>query len=151
MIEGLTLILLNCITMTWFNPDQCLPIVNQIVEVNEMVEGTKPIRHLGYSEDSVVQDYVNRAYMLWWIEFVKTIECENWRRSPYRWSNTKDYGLCQVNIPLHKVPDGFYDDPYIQLDYCYGLRANGTKFYWPNRRINWVKCIDYVNDRFLIE
>lgn len=144
-------VLLGCVTMTGIQMENCIPIVNQIVEVNEIVEETKPIRHLGYSEDSVVQDYVNRAYMLWWIEFVKTIECENGRWDPYRWSNTKDYGLCQVNIPLHKVPDGFYDDPYIQLDYCYGLRANGIKFYGPSRKINWRKCSEYVKDRFLIE
>ena len=143
MIEILILNLLNCMTATQFNAESCMPIINEIVE-------EQTITHKWYSEDSIVQDYVQYAYDLWGLDFVKLIECENWQRNPYRWSNTKDYGLCQVNIPTHKVPEWFYDDPYIQLDYCYYLYSNHTPFYGPNRKIKGMKCSDYVNDRFLL-
>lgn len=121
-----------------------MPIINEIVEQQTII-------HKWYAEDSVVQDYVNYAYDLWWLDFVKLIECENWQWKPNRWSQTKDYGLCQVNIPTHEVPEWFYDDPYVQLDYCFYLYSHHTPFYWPNRLIKWMKCKDYVKDRFLIQ
>lgn len=162
MLELISL-LLTCI---WtININQCVDIINQITEyeytaelnieeeveeVEEVEEDTRIITHLWYDRYDIIQDYVEYAYILWWIDFVKVIECENWRWDMYRWSNTNDYWLCQVNIPSHNVPEWFYDDAYIQLDYCYELWKWWTPFYWPNRIIKWQRCSDYVDDRFLI-
>ena len=107
--------------------------------------------HNGYSYGAAMQDYVNYAYHLWWIEFVKLIECENGRRDPKRVSKTWDFWLCQLNYRYNKKfinsPD--FADPYKQLDYCYEkYKINPNLRYWPKRKIEGKKCSDYVNDRF---
>lgn len=110
------------------------------------------IIHKWYSEESVVQDYVNYAYSLGGGDFVKLIECENGRRDPYRVSKTHDHGICQLNYKYNKKfinsPD--FQDVYKQLDYCYEkYKVNPKLWYWPNRKIKWQKCKDYVSDRFI--
>lgn len=111
------------------------------------------IIHKWYSEESVVQDYVNYAYSLGGGDFVKLIECENGRRDPYRVSKTHDHGLCQLNYRYNKkfINSEDYKDPYKQLDYCYEkYKVNPNLWYWPNRKIHWQKCTDYVSNRFYI-
>lgn len=107
--------------------------------------------HKWYSYGDKMQDYVNYAYHLWWIEFVKLIECENGRRDPKRISKTNDRGLCQLNYKYNKKfinsPD--FADPYKQLDYCYEkYKINPNLRYWPKRKIEGKKCSDYVSNRF---
>ena len=107
--------------------------------------------HKWYSYGDKMQDYVNYAYHLWWIEFVKLIECENGRRDPKRVSKTNDRGLCQLNYKYNKKfinsPD--FADPYKQLDYCYEkYKINPNLRYWPKRRVEGKRCSDYVSNRF---
>lgn len=109
------------------------------------------IVHNWYASDSIIQDYANYAYDIWWIEFVKLIECENGRWDPNRVSETHDHWLCQLNYKYNKnfinSPD--FSDPYKQLDYCYEkYKINPKLRYWPNRKIHGKKCSDYVSDRF---
>lgn len=110
------------------------------------------IIHKWYSEDSVVQDYVNYAYSLGGGDFVKLIECENGRRDPYRISKTNDHWICQLNYRYNKsfINSPEFQDVYKQLDYCYEkYKVNPKLWYWPNRKIKWQKCSDYVSDRFI--
>ena len=107
--------------------------------------------HKWYSYGATMQDYVNYAYHLWWIEFVKLIECENGRWDPKRISKTNDRGLCQLNYKYNKKfinsPD--FADPYKQLDYCYEkYKTNPNLRYWPKRRVEGKRCSDYVSNRF---
>jgi len=111
------------------------------------------IVHNWYSNESIIQEYVKYAYKLWWIDFVKLIECENGTWNPYRVSPTHDHWLCQLNYYYNKdfinSPD--FSDPYKQLDYCYEkFKINPDLWYWPSRKIRWKKCSDYVSDRFEI-
>lgn len=123
-------------------------------EINEKIEQHKLqeiLVHKWYSYGDKMQDYVNYAYHLWWIEFVKLIECENGRRDPKRISKTNDRGLCQLNYKYNKKfinsPD--FADPYRQLDYCYEkYKVNPNLRYWPSRKIDGQKCSDYVSNRF---
>lgn len=137
-----------------------LTIPNMLLENNEELEFQGQVQqqefqelivHNWYAFDSVIQDYANYAYEIWWIDFVKLIECENGRRDPNRVSETRDHWLCQLNYKYNKKfinsPD--FSDPYKQLDYCYKkYKANPKLRYWPNRKINGKKCSDYVSDRF---
>ena len=54
-----------------FNPEPCVDILNEVVEEQPR------IRHRGYADDSYVQDFVNFAYRIGGLDFVKLIECEN--------------------------------------------------------------------------
>lgn len=116
-------------------------------------EQQEVILHIWYASDSVIQDYVNYAYNLWWIEFVKLIECENWRWDPKRVSSTRDYWLCQLNYRYNKkfINSSDFVDPYKQLDYCYEkYKINPNLRYWPTRKVKGQKCSDYVSNRFEI-
>lgn len=128
------------------NLDEILTGVEKQV-VNEILV------HNWYDYGVTLQDYVNYAYHLWWIEFVKLIECENGRWDPKRISKTNDRGLCQLNYKFNRrfinSPD--FADPYKQLDYCYEkYKINPKLWYWPNRKVGGKKCSDYVSDRFSI-
>lgn len=122
--------------------------------IDEWLTPPEPaIIHKWYSEESVVQDYVNYAYSLGGGDFVKLIECENGRRDPYRVSKTNDHWICQLNYKYNKafINSDDFQDVYKQLDYCYEkYKVNPKLRYWPNRKIKWQKCKDYVNDRFYI-
>jgi len=109
------------------------------------------IVHNWYDKNSVIQDYVNFAYNLWGMDFVKLIECENGTRNPKRVSKTHDYWLCQLNYKYNKkfINSEEFKDPYSQLTYCYEkYKINPKLRYWPNRRIEGKKCSDYVSNRF---
>lgn len=111
---------------------------------------TSSIQHLWYSLDDTRQLMVQRAYELWWMEFVVMIECESWFNPQARWDSWRAYGLCQMNSRRHKIPQEYLDGREYQIDYCYQKWKGWTKFYWPNRRIKGQFCKDYVLDRFII-
>ena len=88
-----------------------LTLPNVLLENNQELEFQGQVQqqehhefivHNWYATDSVIQDYANYAYELWWIEFVKLIECENGRRDPKRVSETHDHWLCQLNYSYNK-------------------------------------------------
>ena len=111
------------------------------------------ILHNWYAYNSNVQSYVNYAYNVWWMDFVKLIECENGTWDPKKVSSTHDHWLCQLNYSYNKkfINSTDFSDPYKQLDYCYEkFKVNPKLRYWPNRKIKGKKCSDYVEDRFEI-
>ena len=139
-----------------------LTLPNMLLENNQEIEFQGQVQqehqefivHNWYSSDSVIQDYANYAYDLWWIEFVKLIECENWRWDPNRVSKTHDHWLCQLHYSYNKkfIDSSDFKDPYKQLDYCYEKYKTNPKLrYWPNRKINGKKCSDYVSERFEVQ
>lgn len=92
------------------------------------------------------------AYKLGWMDFVKLIECENWNRDINAiWDSGKAFWLCQMNTNYHKLPKDYKTNWVVQVETCYKKRKHGTKFYWPNRVIRWVKCSTYVSDRFILK
>ena len=109
------------------------------------------IQHLWYSSDNERQLMVQKAYDLWWMDFVTMIECESWFNPNARWDSGRAYGLCQLNNRRHKVSDEYKNSWEIQIDTCYQKWKGWTKFYWPNRRINGQLCKDYVLDRFVVK
>lgn len=114
-------------------------------------ESTQQIEHVWYSSDDYRQAIVQRAYELWWMDFVIMIECESWFNPNARWDSWRAYGLCQMNNRWHKVSDEYKNSWEIQIDTCYQKWKGWTKFYGPQRIIKWQKCYNYVSDRFIIE
>ena len=116
---------------------------------------TKPqIRHTWYDPNDPRQLMVQKAYELWWMDFVIMIECENGNWDPYAISKTNDHGICQLNYRYNKkfIDSDDFKDVNKQLEYCYNKRKINPKlWYWPNRKIKWVKCSEYVLDRFIIK
>ena len=129
---------------------------NQIVEEIAQSENAKyngvKIHHEWYSNDSQVQQMVQYAYDVWWFDLVKLIECENWRRDPFAvWDNGNAHWLCQINVRYHKLPEWFFEDWKVQIDYCNEKMKNWTRFYWPTRvskYTKWKKCSEFVIPRF---
>ena len=139
-------------TLTPFLAFSTLPVEEIQPKVRPVVQ-QESITHKWYATDSVIQDYVNYAYDIWGIDFVKMIECENGRWDPNRVSETHDHWLCQLHYSYNKkfINSPEFKDPYKQLDYCYEkYKTNPDLRYWPDRKINGKKCADYVDDRFEI-
>lgn len=121
---------------------------------------TKKITHKWFSEDSIVQQYVQYAYEKWWMDLVLLIECENGNRDIYKqsevvknWKRERSFWLCQVHQPDHpEITDNklFWNDWKWQLDRCNELMENGTPFYGRDRIIKGQKCSNYVKDRFIL-
>lgn len=122
---------------------------------------TKKITHKWFDENSPVQQYVQYAYEIGWMDLVTTIECENGTWSMYRqsdvirnWKREESYWFCQVHRPDHKeIVDNplFRSDYKWQLDRCAELLKWWTIFYWRNtRKIKWVACPKYVESRFIL-
>ena len=140
-------------TLTPFLAFSTLPVEEVQPRVRPVVQ-QENITHKWYATDSVIQDYVNYAYDIWGIDFVKMIECENGRWDPKRVSKTHDHWLCQLHYSYNKkfINSPEFKDPYKQLDYCYEkYKTNPELRYWPDRKIHGEKCSDYVSDRFDIE
>lgn len=112
---------------------------------------TVQIEHVWYSSDDYRQAIVQRAYGLWWMDFVLMIECESWFNPKARWDSWRAYGLCQLNNRWHKVSDEYKNSWEVQIDTCYQKRKGWTKFYWPTRKIKGQLCKDYVLDRFVVK
>ena len=79
------------------------------------------------------------------------MECESGMKPTNVWDSGKAYGLCQMNKDYHKIPQEYYDDWWYQVRYCYDKYKWGTKFYWSSRMIKWVRCSEYVKDRFILD
>lgn len=109
------------------------------------------ITHTGYSPDDDRQLMVQKAYELWWLDFVLMIECESWFNPNARWDSGRAYGLCQLNNRWHEVTDEYRNSWEVQIDTCYQKWSTHTRFYWPNRRINGQFCKDYVKNRFIFK
>ena len=109
------------------------------------------IVHNWYSHDSIVQNIVNYAWKLWGWDFVAVLECENGRYDTKAvWDSGNSFGLCQMNRLYHKdIPQWYYDGIWqVQVEYCYQKRKSWTVYYWPSRKIKWVRCSEYVKNRF---
>jgi len=112
--------------------------------------------HKGYKEDDQIQKYVQYAYKISWndINFVATLEAENWAWNMYRqsdvvknWIREDSYWFCQLHRNWHRdVVDTkeFWSDPYRQLDKCFEKYDWWTKFYWYYQR-------NKVKSRFIIK
>lgn len=95
------------------------------------------------------QELVNKAYELWWMRFVLMIDCENVLRDYHAiWDQWRAHWLCQMNTRRHKLPSQYYTDPMYQVEYCYKKFIWWTKFYWPSRKSNWVRCSKYSRSHF---
>jgi len=121
---------------------------NNIIQINY----TGTLIHKWFKRDDPKQKMVAYAYKLWWMDFVKLIECENWNRNIKAvWDSWKAFWLCQMNTNYHKLPTEYKTNWVVQVEYCYKKRKSWTKFYWPSRIVKWVKCSTYVKDRFILE
>ena len=111
------------------------------------------ITHKGYKSWDLAQQIVQYAYDYTSgdMNFIYLMECESGMKPTNKWDNGKAYGLCQMNRNYHKIPQEYYDDRWYQVRYCYDKYKGWTKFYWPSRMIKWVRCSEYVKDRFLIQ
>ena len=129
------------------------PIKPIVKNDNPKVQSTTglSIRHLWFSTGDIKQQYVNYAYKLWGMDLVLLMECENgtWNIDT-RWDNGNAYWLCQMNKIYNYIPEWYYDTRQIQVEYCAEKMKNWTPFYGPSRKIKWVKCYQYVKDRFYI-
>ena len=112
---------------------------------------TEQIEHVWYSSDDYRQAIVQKAYELWWMDFVTMIECESWFNPNARWDSWRAYGLCQLNNRWHKVSEEYKNSWEVQIDTCYQKWSTHTRFYGPNRRIKGQLCKDYVLDRFVVK
>lgn len=119
---------------------------NQVEQVS-----TQQIYHSGFSSGDQRQAMIQKAYDLWWMDFVTMIECESWFNPNARGDSWKSVGLCQMNTRWHKIPQEYYNSWEYQIDYCYQKRKGWTRFYWPQRKINGQLCKDYVKNRFIIK
>lgn len=128
-----------------------IEIVNEAMDEAERI-ATQTIIHKWFNENDEKQKYIQYAYELGWLDFVKTIECENGNWNLWAvgdWG--KAFGLCQININYHKLPEDYKTDWKVQVEYCYEKWEWGTKFYWPSRIIKGQKCANYVSNRFIIK
>jgi hypothetical protein len=102
------------------------------------------------------QEFVNYAYQIGGKDLVRLIECENEKRDMHRkaYWNEDSWGFCQINRVWHSnIVDNslFWSDWKWQLDRCNELMKWWTAFYGRDRDINWVRCSEYVKDRFTLE
>ena len=125
--------------------------IEKIVLENRELNSTA-ITHKWFAENSYQQELIRYAYSIGWLDFVKLIECENWQRNPDRkvWDRVwYAYWLCQMNDRYHKdIPADYTTNRVVAVEYCYKKRKNHTVFYGPDRKIKWVKCSNYVKNRF---
>ena len=121
---------------------------NSIIQINY----TWTLVHKWFARDDIKQKYVQYAYKLWGIDFVKLIECENGNRNINAiWDSWKAFWLCQMNTNYHKLPAEYKESWVVQIEYCYKKWESWTKYYWPSRIIKWQKCSSYVSNRFYLE
>jgi hypothetical protein len=118
---------------------------NNIIQINY----TGTLIHKWFKRDDPKQKMVAYAYKLWWMDFVKLIECENWNRNIKAvWDSGKAFWLCQMNTNYHKLPEDYYTTWQVQVELCYQKWKEWTKFYWPSRIVKGKRCSEYVKDRF---
>ena len=112
--------------------------------------------HKWYPADSQVQKIVWYAYKLGGMDFVYVLECENGTyRLNSKWDNGHAWGICQINDRYHKnIPSDYTTNWVVAVEYCYKKWKAWTPFYWPSRvskATKWMRCSDYVKDRFILE
>lgn len=111
------------------------------------------ITHKWFAPDDFRQEIVQKAYDMWWLDFVALLECENglWD-TKRRWDWGAAIWLCQINTRWHKEPlQKWFDSWETQLDVCYKKRTGHTVFYWPSRLVKWEKCSNWVKkNRFIL-
>lgn len=123
---------------------------NSIIQINY----TGTLIHKWFKRDDPKQKMVAYAYKLWWMDFVKVLECENGQRKLDRKVRDRKwyaYGLCQINEWYHKIPEDYLTNWVVAVEYCYKKWKQWTPFYWPSRKIKWQTCANYVSDRFILE
>lgn len=147
----------------YLEPNPTEEEIQEQIEVIEMVNDamdtadltlnyTWTLVHKWFSREDIRQKYVQYAYKLWWMDFVKLIECENGNWSIKAVGDSgKAFWLCQMNTNYHKLPSEYKDNRVVQVEYCYKKWKSWTKYYWPSRKIKGVKCSTYVSDRFILE
>ena len=127
---------------------------NQPLDIDRVEQHTtQQIQHVWFASDDYRQAIVQKAYELWWLPFVIMIECENGTWDQNRISRTNDHWICQLNYRYNKefINSDLFNDVNKQLEYCYEKwKINPNLWYWPSRKINGVKCKDYVKNRFII-
>lgn len=134
------------------------------VHATDYSESTKDKRkwrviHKWYPKDSIVQLYVNYAYRVsWWdLDFLATLDAENWRRDPHRqsqvpdsrWPNWREdsYWFCMLHRKWHKdiVDDPrFRNDNFRQISQCRYKYHNWTKFYWYYQRWKTINRFEVI-------
>ena len=119
---------------------------NQVEQVS-----TQTIHHTGFSSGDQRQLMIQKAYDLWGLDFVTMLECESGFNPLAIGDSWRSYGLCQMNTRWHTVTEEYKNSWEVQIETCYQKRKSWTKFYWPNRKINWVACKDHVRNRFIID
>ena len=111
---------------------------------------TQTIHHSGFSSEDQRQAIIQYAYDLGGLDFVLMMECEN---GNWNINTVGDRGhafwLCQMNNRYHNIPSEYFTDWKFQVDYCYQKWSTWTPFYWPDRKVHWMKCKDYVRNRFI--
>ena len=92
---------------------------------------------------------MNYAYKLWGYDFMAVLECEASYWLDQLWDNGHAHWICQINDLYHKdIPAEYTTNWVVAVEYCYQKWKGGTKFYGPWRMIKWVRCSEYVKDRF---
>lgn len=159
----------------YLEPNPTFEEIEEEIRVIETVEkamdeadnrATKKITHKGFAKDSIVQQYVQYAYEIGWMDLVTILECENWLRDMYRqssvvrnWKREESYWFCQIHRPSQPdIVDNplFRSDYKWQLDRCKEIRDRELndwriRFNAEKRKIKWVLCPKYVESRFILE
>ena len=109
----------------YIEPNPSEEEIQEQIEVMEMVEQaldeaenniiklnyTWTLVHKWFARDDIKQKYVQYAYKLWGMDFVKLIECENGNRNINAiWDSWKAFWLCQINTRYHKLPNEYKFD-----------------------------------------
>lgn len=138
-------------------PEEIDPIIEPNTNPNEEQNPEFKANHNGtithdwFIPEDEKQKAVQYAYKLWGMDLVSIMECENGNRDVNAvWDNWHAFGLCQMNDRFHKIPQEYFWDWRVQVEYCYQKRKQWTKFYWPSRLIKWQRCSEYIKKRFTI-
>lgn len=113
------------------------------------------IRHWWYNIDSPVQDYVQAAYDMWWMDRVIVGQCEQHREPAVKSLRENSYWMFQIYWPDH--PE-IINNPKFQTDWkremeqAYILYKNWTPFYGPGRisKVTWNPCYVDAQKRFTL-
>lgn len=112
--------------------------------------------HSWFPSNSIIQDYVDYAYKIGWLDFLILIECENWRWTPDRkWDWGWSLWFCQLHWAWHKerYENDFTTNREKQLDICLAKYKGWTVFYWPDRILKETKkeCKYSVGNKFILK